>query len=74
MKKIGISGNNYLSLRLLGESFTKHNENKNEIKIINKNNNYTINVTDNNNTITVNNNIANENMEEIYNNSKNLIF
>ena len=61
-QKIGISGNKYSSLRRFGESFTKHDENKNEIKIINKNNNYTINVTNNNNTITVNNNnIANEN-------------
>ena len=54
--KVSIPGSKYSSIRRFGETITKQDENKNEIKIINKNNNYTINVTNNNNTITVNNN------------------
>jgi len=55
-QKILISGNKYSSLRRFGDTLNKESENKNEIKIINKNNNYTINVTNNNNTFNVNNN------------------
>ena len=54
--KVSIPGSKYSNIRRFGETITKQDENKNEIKIINKNNNYTINVTNNNNTITVNNN------------------
>ena len=62
--KVTIPGNKYSSIRRFGETITKQDENKNEIKIINKNNNYTINVTNNNNTITVNNNnISNNNVD-----------
>ena len=62
-------GSKYSSIRKFGETITKQEENKNEIKIINKNNNYTINVTNNNNTITVNN--SNNNNFININNKKN---
>ena len=66
--KVSIPGNKYSSIRRFGETITKQDENKNEIKIINKNNNYTINVTNNNNTITVNNNnISNNNADNFEN-------
>ena len=55
-QKISILGSKYSSMKRFGDNFNKEEENKNEIKIINKNNNYTINVTNNNNNITVNNN------------------
>ena len=43
------------------ETSVQNDENSKEIKIINKNNNYTINVTNNNNTINVTNNGNNDN-------------
>ena len=48
------------SRRIL-DSSTHNDDNAKEIKIINKNNNYTINVTNNNNTINVTNNSNNTN-------------
>ena len=67
-QKISILGNKYSSLKRFGNTYNKEDDNKNEIKIINKNNNYTINVTNNNNNITVNNNnISNNNYIDMNN-------
>ena len=55
-EKIHFYGNKYSNIRKFGDISNKEPENKNEIKIINKNNNFTINVTNNNNTFTLNNN------------------
>ena len=58
--------------RRIIESSVHNDDNGKEIKIINKNNNYTINFTNNNNTINVTNNntnnINNENNQEMNNN------
>ena len=53
--------NNTNYVRRVVESTVHKEDNSKEIKIINRNNNYTINVTNNNNTINVTNNNSNTN-------------